>query len=78
MNALRTQSGSPTRTVVREDFSSDAAGHWKRYLVGNATLEHTGSSLLFVNSDAHTRKYTDAQIDDYHDLPRRRFLWRCR
>jgi hypothetical protein len=60
---------------INEDFSAPLDQHWKRYIVGNATLERTGSCLRFVNTNASDRHYTNAQIDDYHDLPRRRFLW---
>jgi hypothetical protein len=61
---------------LEEDFSSGLSAHWKRYVVGNGSLELTGSTLRFVNTDTSSRRYTDAQIDDYQGLPRRRFLWR--
>jgi hypothetical protein len=44
--------------------------------VGTGGLEPTGSTLRFVTADATSRQYSDAQIDDYQGLPRRRFLWR--
>lgn len=62
--------------VVCEDFSAELAPCWRRYLVGAGALEFTGSALRFVVADATLRKYSDAQIDDYQDLPRRRFTWR--
>lgn len=46
-----------------------------RYLRGGGALETTGHSLRFVNRDATSDEYTDAQIDDYQGLPRRRFPW---
>jgi hypothetical protein len=61
---------------VREDFSGDLAPRWRRYVVGAGALEPTGSALRFVVAGAPTRKYADAQIDDYQGLPRRRFRWR--
>lgn len=40
----------------------------------------TGSTLCFVTADATSRKYSDAQLDDYqgvphHRFPRRPLLW---
>ena len=65
-----------TRGAVCEDFAAGIAPHWRRYVVGNGALEPTGSTLRLVNTDASSRQYTDAQLDDYQGLPRRRFLWR--
>jgi len=65
-----------TRGAVYEDFAAGIAPHWRRYVVGSGALEPTGSTLCFVNTDASSRQYTDAQLDDYQGLPRRRFLWR--
>ena len=66
--------------AVHEDFSSSSvkepSSRWHRYVVGNGSLEPTGSTLRFVTTDAVSRRYSDAQIDDYQGLPRRRFLWR--
>jgi len=59
-----------------EDFSQEPASRWHRQVVGAGALEHTGSTLRFVTADATSRKYSDAQIDDYQGLPRRRFPWR--
>jgi hypothetical protein len=61
---------------IDEDFATEPGPHWLRYVVGSGALEHTGSTLRFVNTDTSSRQYTDAQIDDYQGLPRRRFLWR--
>jgi len=60
----------------REDFTSDLGPYWRRYLKGGGALEPTGQALRFVNRDTEARQYTDAQIDDYQGLPRRRFPWR--
>ena len=61
---------------VYEDFSLPPDQRWQRHVVGNSTLEPTGSTLRFINSDATTRSYTNAQIDDYQGLARRDFRWR--
>ena len=51
---------------------------WKRYTLGAGTVETDAGSggLRFVTRDASARQYSDAQIDDYQTLPRRRFAWR--
>lgn len=61
---------------VYQDFSIQLDQRWRRHVVGDAALEPTGSSLRFINSNASSQRYTNAQIDDYQGLPRRRFLWR--
>ncbi len=60
---------------VYQDFSAPLDPRWRRYVVGGGTLETTGATLRFVNTHASARRYTDAQLDDYQGLPRRRFLW---
>lgn len=62
--------------VISEDFGSELDPYWKRYLRGGGALEPTGRTLRFVNPNTSSRHYTDAQIDDYQGLPRRRFPWR--
>jgi hypothetical protein len=59
-----------------EDFSSEHGPRWNCYLRGQGKLEYTGSTLRFVNHGASSAQYTDAQLDDYQGLPRRRFRWR--
>ncbi len=59
-----------------EDFTGKLDPRWRSHLVGSGALETTGSTLRFVNADATSREYTNAQIDDYQGRPRRRFLWR--
>jgi hypothetical protein len=62
--------------ATSEDFSTAVAARWRRYLMGVGALELVDSTVRFVLSDATRRRYSDAQIDDYEGLPRRRFLWR--
>jgi hypothetical protein len=63
--------------VSLENFSPDAKlpPHWKTFVKGSGALEATGNTLRFVNTNATTTQYTDAQIDDYQSLARRNFLW---
>lgn len=60
---------------VCETFAGELGPRWRTHLVGGGQLEPTGSSLKFVTSGAASRRYTNAQIDDYQGLSRRRFAW---
>ena len=59
-----------------EDLVSGLDAKWHRHLVGEGELEETSSLMRFVLAGASMRHYSDAQIDDYKGLPRRRFPWR--
>lgn len=61
--------------AVRQTFETELGSRWKRHVVGSGSLEIAGSTLHLVLSDASARGYSNAQIDDYQGLPRRRFLW---
>jgi len=61
---------------MKENFTAEPGPRWKRYLVGSGALEPTGSTLRFVVAGATSRRYSDAQIDDYQGLPRHSFPWR--
>jgi hypothetical protein len=61
--------------AIYEDFTTEPGPYWRRHVVGVGALEPTDSILRFVTADATTRKYSDAQIDDHQNLPRRCFLW---
>jgi hypothetical protein len=60
---------------VYETFAGQMGPRWSTHLVGAGQLEPTGSSLEFVTDGAESSTYTNAQIDDYQGLPRRRFAW---
>jgi hypothetical protein len=60
---------------LREDFTTEPSAHWRRVAAGRAALESTGASLRLSVSDAPARPYSNAQIDDYQGLRRRRFPW---
>lgn len=64
------------RITLRQELSTGLASHWRRYLRGNGTLEPSDDVLRLVTTSTSSREYSDAQIDDYQDLPRRRFRWR--
>jgi len=61
--------------TVRQTFERELDSHWKRHVFGSGSLEVTGSTLHLVLSGASAKGYSNAQIDDYQGLPRRRFLW---
>ncbi len=48
-------------------------GEEHRYTVGAGRVERDGARLRLVVAGATDRRYSDAQIDDYRRLPRRRF-----
>ena len=58
-----------------EDFSSGLSSHWRRYTKGGGAVDLASSSVRLVTEGATADRYSDAQIDDYHHLSRRRFLW---
>jgi hypothetical protein len=62
--------------AIYEDFTPQPSGEWKRHVVGDAALEATGRTLLFINNSTSALRYTDAQIDDYQGLSRGSFKWR--
>jgi hypothetical protein len=62
--------------AIFENFSPEYDPHWNRYLRGGGALEPTGHTLRFANRDTSSQQYSDAQVDDYQRLPRRRFPWR--
>ena len=59
-----------------EGFAEGVGARWKQHQVGSGSLEATGATLRLVNADTAASRYSNAQIDDYVGLPRRRFLWR--
>jgi hypothetical protein len=64
-----------TRLALQEDFGQGLSNRWRRIACHGANLQLTGDSLRLVNAGASAQRYSNAQIDDYGGLPRRRFLW---
>jgi len=64
-----------THFPLQERFSKGISSHWRRIACHDASLELTGQTLRLVNMNASAQHYTNAQIDDYGGLPRRRFPW---
>lgn len=61
---------------MSREGSSARKLRWQPYIVGDAALEEENGRYRFIIAETADRQYADAQIDDYHDLPRRRFPWR--
>jgi hypothetical protein len=61
---------------LSEDFSQELGSRWRRQVKGEGSLERSDGTLRFVNLGTTSKTYTNAQIDDYQGLPRRRFPWR--
>ncbi len=52
------------------------ASRWQPYTVGNGVVEQRNDAMLFRIHDTDTRRYSNAQIDDYRRLPRQHLRWR--
>jgi hypothetical protein len=61
---------------VGEDFSAEPTSRWSRHVKGKGSLERSDGTLRLTNTDTTSDVYTNAQMDDYQDLPRGRFPWR--
>ena len=61
--------------LIQYDLLAKGGGRWRRYVRGGGRVESGDSALRFVVQDAGSRAYSDAQIDDHAELPRRRLLW---
>lgn len=61
---------------IRENFAVGIDPGWHRHLVGTGSLELGSETLQFAINGANSRRYSNAQLDDYQHLSRRHFLWR--
>ncbi len=62
--------------AANENLGTGLSARWQRHLVGAGAFEQTDSGLRLVTSDATSRRYSVAQIDDYQNLRRKHFPWR--
>jgi len=65
----------PETVAVHEDLPQLSA-RWHRHNIRSGVLEPTSSALRFIVGSTVSQRYSNAQIDDYMGLPRRRFPWR--
>ena len=61
--------------INQESAGIATPSRWQTYVTGNGQLERTGSALRFATDHATSDGYTNVQIDDYQNLPRRQFAW---
>ena len=66
---------SDSTILVHETFTGAIGPRWRRHVVGGGALEGSGEGLLLRNDDARADSYSNAQLDDYGGLPRRRLPW---
>ncbi|MFQ5577911.1 MAG: hypothetical protein ACE5G8_13085, partial [Anaerolineae bacterium] len=64
------------RPGTADHFAALPGPPWKLFTRGAGKLEPAGHSLRFVTAGAVAGRYSNAQLDDYRGLPRRKFLWR--
>lgn len=60
--------------VNLSNFSPGAG--WNTFVKGGGVLESTANGIRLVTEGVSASTYSNAQIDDYQQLPRRDFLWR--
>jgi len=59
-----------------DDFNELLDQHWKQTCIGGGRLHLANSVLRMAFESARQGQYTDAQIDDYGNLPRANYPWR--
>ena len=57
------------------DSAASLSGGWQRIECGSGRLALEGGALRLVNGSTSAQRYSNAQIDDYQGLPRRRLRW---
>jgi hypothetical protein len=62
--------------AIEETFVAGLDSRWNHYVQGGGLLEPLDPGLRLATLDTTSQSYSNAQIDDYQGLPRRRFLWR--
>src|SRR5215469_8414964 len=62
--------------MIFDDFNEEPLDqHWIQTCIGGGTLQLANSVLRIAFESARQGQYSDAQIDDYGDLPRAAFPW---
>ncbi|HLZ22408.1 MAG TPA: hypothetical protein VKQ30_09820 [Ktedonobacterales bacterium] len=65
-----------SRLRIDDEFEGTLDAHWTTTLAGGGTLDIADSSLRLALPAATSRRYADAQIDDYANRPLSRYPWR--
>ncbi len=58
-----------------EGFAAGLPSRWQRIECGSGRLALNNGALRLVNGPTSAQRYSNAQIDDYQGLSRRRLLW---
>lgn len=58
------------------NFAHGPGAHWHRWEIARGRIEQAAEGVRLATVDAQAGEYSNAQLDDYMGLPRRRFLWR--
>lgn len=67
----------PVPGAITDSFDDEGLRpYWKPWTSGVGALNCSGGVLRCILEPASERQYSDAQITDYHGLPRRKFPWR--
>ena len=61
--------------LIDDTFCGDPAPRWRRHGIGGGQVLTTDAGLRLQIGPASARSYANAQIDDYHGLPRAHFPW---
>jgi hypothetical protein len=61
---------------MQDHFDGEPSSYWTHWLQGTGRLEPGDSTIRLVTHDARADDYSDAQLDDYHGLPRHKWPWR--
>lgn len=62
--------------TLKPDFSLPSGAKLNQFVLAGSRLGAESGGWRLVNEPAEYRTYTNAQLDDYHKLPRRNFKWR--
>lgn len=60
---------------VAADFSAGPGPEWRHNALAGSAIEAAEGRWRFINHPTDGSAYTNAQIDDYSNLPRRAFRW---
>jgi hypothetical protein len=64
------------RKQMVRDFFAERGTDWQPLLQGSGKTEQTGNRLRLMTDATSSGAYSNAQLDDYRNLPRSQFRWR--
>jgi hypothetical protein len=66
---------TPLAQHSAHSFADGLNSRWQRIECGSGRLALDSGALRLINGPTSAQQYSNAQIDDYQGLPRRRLLW---